>query len=212
MIALRLKSWKAKLLSKGGRLTLLKATLASIPNYHLSLFTIPGLVAIRIESLFRKFLWNNEEEHHRYHLVDWKLICRSLREGGLGMRSIKDHNRALLAKWLWRFGNERDILWRRVVVARFGLASIWKARWVRVRHGCGIWKSIQKLREVFWNCIRFNLGLGKNICFWEDSWVGEFPWKDSFRSLFSLTIDPKEFVTNAFDDGGNVWIPRSVGI
>lgn len=55
-ITLRLDLWKAKHLSKVGRLTLLKATLASIPNYYLSLFTILGSVVVRIKSLFRKFL------------------------------------------------------------------------------------------------------------------------------------------------------------
>lgn len=51
-IALRLESWKASLLSEGGRLTLLKSTLAFILNYFFSLFTIPASVATRIESNF----------------------------------------------------------------------------------------------------------------------------------------------------------------
>ena len=37
----RLSSWKRLYLSKGGRLTLLKNTLSSLPTYFLSLFTIP---------------------------------------------------------------------------------------------------------------------------------------------------------------------------
>lgn len=63
---------------------MLKATLASIPNYYLSLFSILRSVAERIESFFRKFLWNDEEELHRYHLVDWKSVCIPMSEGGLG--------------------------------------------------------------------------------------------------------------------------------
>lgn len=55
-ISSRLSSWKSYFLSKGGKLTLLKSTLASIPNYYLSLFTIPGSVAGVIEARFRNFL------------------------------------------------------------------------------------------------------------------------------------------------------------
>lgn len=51
-IAGRLDSWKAHLLSKGGRLILLKFTLAFIPYHCLSLFTIPISVAWRIETHF----------------------------------------------------------------------------------------------------------------------------------------------------------------
>lgn len=65
-----LNSWKAPLLSKCGRLILIKSVLASIPNYYLSLFTIPASVAKRIESNFRNFLWNDLEVGRKYHLVD----------------------------------------------------------------------------------------------------------------------------------------------
>jgi hypothetical protein len=44
----RLANWQTLYLSKGGRLTLLKSTLASLPTYFLSLFTIPVSVARRI--------------------------------------------------------------------------------------------------------------------------------------------------------------------
>lgn len=45
-------SWKTTLLSKGSRLALLKATLTSIPNYYLSLFTILVSVVNKIEEKF----------------------------------------------------------------------------------------------------------------------------------------------------------------
>jgi len=54
----RLASWKRLYLSKGGRVTLIKSTLANVPTYFfLSLFPIPRSVASRIEKLKRDFLW-----------------------------------------------------------------------------------------------------------------------------------------------------------
>ena len=47
----KLLSWKQLYLSKGGRLTLLKSTLSSLPTYYLSLFTIPQHVANRLERI-----------------------------------------------------------------------------------------------------------------------------------------------------------------
>ena len=40
----KLSSWKLLYLSKGGRLTLLKSTLSSLPTYYLSLFMVPKVV------------------------------------------------------------------------------------------------------------------------------------------------------------------------
>lgn len=58
------------LLSKGGRLTLIKVVFASISNYFPSLFSVLALVANQIERLMKNFLWNDSLEHHYYHLVD----------------------------------------------------------------------------------------------------------------------------------------------
>jgi len=52
----RLASWKMLYLSKGGRVTLIKSTLANVPTYFLSLFHLPRSVAARLEKLQRDFL------------------------------------------------------------------------------------------------------------------------------------------------------------
>ena len=52
----KLTGWKRLYLSKGGRLTSLKSTLSSLLTYHLSLFTVPKAVAIKLERIQRNFL------------------------------------------------------------------------------------------------------------------------------------------------------------
>ena len=52
----RLSKWKMKTLSIGGRLTLLKSILGSMPIYHMSLFNVPSKVLQKMESIRCHFL------------------------------------------------------------------------------------------------------------------------------------------------------------
>ena len=38
----------------------------------------------------------------------------------LGIRKLTTFNKALLEKWLWRFGKEENRLWRRVIASKYG--------------------------------------------------------------------------------------------
>ena len=51
----RLASWKAKILSRVGRLTLIKSVLNSLPVYYMSLFKMPKSIALKIVKLQRRF-------------------------------------------------------------------------------------------------------------------------------------------------------------
>lgn len=53
----KLASWKRKLLSFGGRLTLIKSVLSSLPVYYLSIFKMPQSVIMTIDHLRAAFLW-----------------------------------------------------------------------------------------------------------------------------------------------------------
>jgi hypothetical protein len=88
----------------------------------MSLFKIPVKAANRIEKLQHDFLWGGVGEEFKYHLIKWSKVCSPLLAGGLSLRKLVDFNYALLGKWLWRYGHEREAWWR-VVEAKYG--SMW---------------------------------------------------------------------------------------
>ena len=139
----RLAGWKRLYLSKGGRVNLIKSTLSNLPNYFLSLFPIPTSVANRIERLQRNFLWDSFGDDPKIHLVKWATVCSPISSGGLGIRKIRLFNEALLGKWLWRFGIEKDALWRQVLEMKYGCVwGGWCTRSVNGHYGVGLWKNI----------------------------------------------------------------------
>ena len=62
---------------KGGRLTLLYSTLASLPIYFMSLFTMPRIFRFRLEKIQRDFLWGGGALlENKMHLVKWSSVCK----------------------------------------------------------------------------------------------------------------------------------------
>lgn len=51
--------------------------------------------------------------------VKWEEVCKEKGEGGLGIRGLLAFNRALLGKRIWRFLNESESLWVKVIKSRF---------------------------------------------------------------------------------------------
>lgn len=77
----------------------------------------------------------------KFHLVSWSKVCSLISEGGLGIRNLLVFNRALLGKWMWCYGIERDALWRIVVDSKYD--SLW-----------GGWCSIELAGTFGWGCGR----------------------------------------------------------
>jgi hypothetical protein len=191
-------SGKQKLyLSKGGRLTLLKSTLSSLPTYFLSLFTIPISVVRKIEKLQRDFLWGGLGDKFKHHLVGWDTVCTPKEAGGLGVRSLILTNKALLGKWLWRFGLEVQHLWRRVLVAKFGTdLGGWRTKPIRGSHGCGLWKGIMSGWEDYFQYVEFVVGQGTRVSFWKDKWCGDTSLMALFLALFTCSSNREATITN----------------
>ncbi|RVW56164.1 hypothetical protein CK203_080777 [Vitis vinifera] len=54
------------------------------------------------------------------HLARCGIVCKDKKYGSFGIRRLKVFNQALLSKWLSRFANEHDILWRKFIQAKYG--------------------------------------------------------------------------------------------
>ncbi|GJT43312.1 RNA-directed DNA polymerase, eukaryota, reverse transcriptase zinc-binding domain protein [Tanacetum coccineum] len=116
----RLSKWKMKTLSIGGRLTLLKSVLGSIPIFHMSIYRAPLSVLRTLESIRSKFFKGHDINSNKASWVNWKKVLASKEKGGLGVSSLFALNRGLMFKWIWRFYTQNTLLWVRVIKAIHG--------------------------------------------------------------------------------------------
>ena len=83
----KLALWKRQYISKGGRITLIKSTLSSLPLYLMSILLLPRMVKLRSDQIQRNFLWGGGALVQKPHLVKWDTICSERRNGGLGVKT-----------------------------------------------------------------------------------------------------------------------------
>ncbi|CAN1151754.1 Putative ribonuclease H protein At1g65750 [Linum perenne] len=151
LVERKLETWKARFLSFGARLTMVKSVLASLPVYFMSLFKAPASVTNSLERLQRRFLWSGVGEKERIHWISWSKVKTARELGGLGVQDLQSLNLALLSKWVWRFGTERSAWWRCLIKVKCGGGpSEWQPTWGFRSAGCSIWKWVVLYSFSFW--------------------------------------------------------------
>ena len=107
---------------------------------------------------------------------------------GLAIRNLRYFNEALLGKRLWRFGYEREALWRRVIRAKYGVEEgDWCSNSVPGSYGVSLWKTISSGLSTFSHYIQFHIGDRTRVKFWHDFWCGDNPLSTCFPDLFRIS-------------------------
>ncbi|KAJ9690905.1 hypothetical protein PVL29_013184 [Vitis rotundifolia] len=204
----RLALWKRQYISKRGRTTLIKSTMASIPLYQMSLFCMPKSVAKRMVKLQRDFLWGGGNMEKKVHLVKWEVVCGDKDKGGLGLRKLAPLNKVLLGKWIWRFACAKDALWKEMLKAKYGQEDFgWSTKKANGAFGVGVWKEILKESAWCWDNISFKVGKGTKVRFWTDPWCGSLVLAQNFPHLFGMATFKNATVEEMWDQnfGHGVW-------
>ncbi|KAJ0568314.1 putative RNA-directed DNA polymerase [Helianthus annuus] len=191
----RLSIWKAKSLSYGGRITLIKSVLNSLPTYFFSLYKAPAKVIDELERIRRSFFWSGSDENSYTSWMAWEKVIAPIEYGGLGFGSLRDANLAMLSKWWWRFKTDKDGLWRRVIWSVHHSERSWSPIPARISVP-GPWKQIVSVQTPL-NSVGISLpdliwcevGSESKALFWLDYWIGTQPLYIMFPLLFALEVD-----------------------
>ncbi|GLT70676.1 hypothetical protein SLA2020_427380 [Shorea laevis] len=175
-IQVKLSGWKQKLLSLAGRRVLVQSVTSAIPTYTMQSILLPDYVCTAIDRFNRNFLWGSDVAN-KPHLVNWHSICLPRDQGGLGIRLAKDNNRALIAQLGWQLLSHSEKPWCKAFTYKYLQHESFMS--CRISSACSAtWKSILKCRDVLKLGLRWRVGTGENIKFWQDTWVGDKPLLD----------------------------------
>ena len=96
----RVGSWINRNLSYAGRLLLIQFVISSIQTYWTSHLFLPQQIIDKIEQMMRKFLWSGTILGSNAAKVAWDKVCKPKKEGGLGIKHIKEWNFCLMLRYI----------------------------------------------------------------------------------------------------------------
>ncbi|GJU28537.1 RNA-directed DNA polymerase, eukaryota, reverse transcriptase zinc-binding domain protein [Tanacetum coccineum] len=158
----RLSKWKMKTLSIGGRLTLLKSVLGSIPIFHMSIFRVPSRVLHVLESIRGHFFNGHEMGSNKATWVKWNYVLTDKKHGGLGV--------------ITAIHGDYDKVESRC-------HAVGRSCWLSIVNEVRILKN--KGMNIF-DFMNLKLGNGDTTRFWTDRWYAGGIIKDLCPRLFAL--------------------------
>ncbi|PON71766.1 hypothetical protein TorRG33x02_253580 [Trema orientale] len=170
-----LSGWKSKLLSKAGRLMMIKSVGLAIPTYTMQSIPIPLQLCNKIDAALRKFWWGHKSENNRgLCLKSWGNLCKPKSHRGLGLCQSHDINKALLGKWGWGLLTNANSLCLQILRAKYLHHSSFIDS--EPRNGDSwTWKGICSSKPLITKGACKQLGNRKSINIWIDPWLPQFP-------------------------------------
>nr|GEW69545.1 RNA-directed DNA polymerase, eukaryota, reverse transcriptase zinc-binding domain protein [Tanacetum cinerariifolium] len=113
------RNWISSCLSSSSVLVLVNGSVSKEFKMERGL-RAPSSVISSIECRRRRFFGGYKENEKKIVGVHWQKVIADKKDEGLGIGSIKGKKFSLLGKWRWRFLNEKDALWIKVISKIYG--------------------------------------------------------------------------------------------
>ncbi|KAJ7974647.1 Ribonuclease H protein [Quillaja saponaria] len=160
----------------------------AVPLYSMQSTTIPFRIIDKVEKVCRSFLWGDEDEKRKLHMIGWEEITRSKNEGGLGLKNLRTINLAFLTKVGCGMLTDNQSLWAQVMKAKYIKGGDLFQSQVAKPLDSPFWKAICKIWTDILFGMRWIMGDGKTVSLWVDDWVPHS------RPLLSYATDPESIV------------------
>lgn len=111
-------------------------------------------------------------------LMAWDKVSRSKSNCGIGLRRIRTLNESLLSKQIWRLFYS-DSEWCEIWRSKYPLLSSSLFSFINYDfsiNGSHIWNHASKCKDNITKGVKWRVGNGRKVRFWEDPWLLDKPF------------------------------------
>lgn len=181
-----MSTWKAKSLSLAGRAALIRSVLNSLPIYYMQITLLPAKACDDLDKVARDFLWGSCGNRRRPSLGAWNKICTPSQFGGLGFKSTRRMNEALIMKLEWELMTRRDKLWVNVLRHKYSCGNDIVPKVMKRGMESNIWRGSEELGTMF-----LLISSGLLVMVKLPSFGVMFGWVKSLSYTLLIKISPK---------------------
>ncbi|XP_026396975.1 uncharacterized protein LOC113291689 [Papaver somniferum] len=147
-----------------------------------------GVWEKKMDKIMRYFLWGSSNKKTKKSWVGWRNVNLPKEGGGVGIKKLRLMNKALHAKWVWRYGVEDKALWRNIMNQKFGgnPKAFFPNSTTNVV-GKRLWTRILKSSSHVLNSTALHINSGDKCLFWKDQWANGYSLKNLFPALYKIS-------------------------
>ncbi|XP_041015027.1 uncharacterized protein LOC121257846 [Juglans microcarpa x Juglans regia] len=166
----KVAGWKARLLSQGGRLVMLKHVLTSMASHILVVMDVSKVVIAKLNNILLSFFWGEHGGKAKMKWCAWDQISKPTSEGALGLRSFSEVQSVMHMKLAWSLLSTNS-LWARFMLQKYGKGRHLSLV-VSTHASSRLWRSIVCILPEVCEASKVKANEGRSS-FWFDRWVGE---------------------------------------
>jgi hypothetical protein len=145
------------------------------PIFMMSIFEILKGVIKKLDYNRSRLYWQGDIDKKKYHLAKWDILCQPKDQGGLSIIDLEIQNIYLLSKWIVNLLNTEGT-WQTILRNKYLYSK--SLTQVQVKpYDSHFWRGLMKIKELVLSCGSFKIRDETQIRFWEDTWVGNNPFK-----------------------------------
>lgn len=163
-------NWKGQHLAFASRVTLAKSVIEAHPIYLVMTMKVPKACLDQIHKFQRNFIWGDNDNGRKHHVVSWDKITKAKENGGLSLCKLDIMNNDCLLNMGWKLQQEEGDLWREVLGGKYGRGA--NKRFPSSKnYGSNFWRVLVRNLETLDQHCKWHIGDGKLARAWSVNWI-----------------------------------------